>query len=71
MNRIKVFDNYWSRLLCAFLNTPALTLGRWIFLGCYKDRYETLLNETTSYFQNRTIWWYIRDIFWKLLRKEK
>jgi len=69
MKPIKVIENRFSKIICAYLDIPALTLGRYILLGCYENRYETLLKETTHFFQNRTIWWYVRDIFWKLIRK--
>lgn len=66
---VKVFENYLSRLLCALFDTPALTLGRYILLGCYKDRYETLLHETTHYYCYYTTKWYLFKYIWKLIRK--
>ena len=59
MKPIEVIENRFSKILCAFLNIPAITLYNYIFLGCYKDRYETLLHETTNYFQYSTNKWYI------------
>jgi len=69
MKRIKVIENYYSKLLCAFLNTPALTLCNYVLLGCYKDRYETLLKETTHFFRYHTNKWYFFEYLWKLIRK--
>ena len=71
MRVIKIIENRFSKTLCAILNIPALTLYHLILLGCYKDRYETLLHETTHFYAFRTNKWYIFKHIWKLLRKEK
>jgi len=68
MKRIKVIENRFSKIICALLNIPALTLGRYILLGCYENRYETLLNETTHFFRYNTTKWYFFEYLKKLLR---
>lgn len=51
MNKIYVFNNYFSRLLCSVFNIRSITFYNLIFLGCYKDKIAILKLAISHYYQ--------------------